>query len=701
MITIALDEGGRFEQLENNAKCMYVGGVVFQYKDKKACKAELERLQKFLKETCEKEGCKYPEDLHYNRENGIVKNGESAKKVKTTIIHYLPDFLNGKGEWQSDGPNGKYYFYALVGDRNGVESFTKSGISNLINDEIGCNRYEHMAYRSIENLLFFNPRLPDNLVRLDLATRVVVTDGENGDFEKEIKTTGHEKSKEELNESVYKVTSAASFRAAIATMIQNSNKKDIQFDDVRVESIYYHSNPTHNFYQGFLYLSDIVCSLYGDILNGCNKVDIAIEKLWLECQQFVSNNRFLCWSYNDFDQDYRLVYKSYDENNYFTMLKEIYRLTTKESEKNAFVYDTLWFSELKKNVLFKAELNSLAKAIEKLDLVLGNSDIPVSEARFIFDFLKPKTEELCEKDHRHDILFHLYQAELTINNHEGNYQEAKKVFEKCKIYSQHVNVEEYLELRNKYSVCLCDAREFDLAIEFTKETLEWEKMLIEVKQAVFPEKNNINIHYGRTLSQLGQCYSFKGEYQLAEECFISAIEAYGQASSEIARTRSYLLHSYIESGNFIEYEKNAKLYFRSENLKEQLIILLDNIGEDVNAYSFSLYVYLKGFYFFYAQSMDKKILKDIIGKLDFLKNFDKNNNHPFEMIYKYVALLCVIIGNKEYDEKAQKYIDLAKTTLSNPEGILLSILSEIDTQYESVISGGKLIDNSKLTYMYR
>lgn len=700
MITIALDEGGHFEQLGNNSKCMFVGGVVFGYKDKNDCKAELTRLKKFFKEICKKEKCTYPEDLHYNRVNGTVINGGRANRVKTSIIHSLPDFLNGKGNWQNDGPHGKYYLYALVGDRNGVEEFTKSGISNLIDDEVGCNRYEHMAYRSIENLLFFNPQLNDNLVRLDLATRVVAANNDD-DFEKEVRATGHEKSKEDVYQSVYKVTNASSFRAAIATMIQNSSKKNIQFDDVRVESIYYHQNPTHNLFQGFLYLSDIVCSLYDDILNGCNKANVAIEKLWLESKQYVPNNRFYGWTYNDFDQTYRELYKAFESKDFYNALKLMYDLS-KVNEKNSEVYEALFFDKIKKNIIFDSNLNELSVAIEHLDSELANSEIKVSEARFIYDLLKPRTEELCENRNQ-QVLFHLYKAELAINNHEGNHEESKNSFEKCKTYSQYVNVEEYLELRNMYSVCLCDANLFDEAVELTEETLEWEKMLIDVKKAVFPEKNNINIHYGRTLSQLGQCYSFKGNFDAAIERFNLAIESFGNATIEISRTRSYLLHALIEAGQLQEYEKVAAEYFGYTNQKEQLISLLDKIQEDAIPYSFALYVYLKAFYIFYSKNIEKKYLKEIIQKFDSLKKLNKKDieNHPFEMIYKYIAFLCLSIENKEFNDKAKEYIDLAKTTLSKPEGILVKILDEIDIQYESVLNKQDAFEKSKLGYMYR
>lgn len=697
MITIALDEGGHFENLQNDAKCMFIGGVVFVYKDEASRRSELKRLQNFFEAVCEKEGCSYPEDLHYNRDySEKIINLNQAKKVKDSIIKLLPDFLNGKGAWLENSPKGKYYLYALVGDKDGIKSFQeKSKISNLIDDGIGCNRYEHMAYRSVENLLFYNPRIKDTDIRLDLATRVVPASSDN---EKEIKKTGHKKLKESEDKSIYEATSQASFRAAIATMLQSCNKQDIQFDDVCVESIYYHQNHPHNLNQGFLYLSDIICSLYDGILQGYNKASAAAEKLWLSCTQYVPQNNVLIWTYNDFDQKYREMYRAFENEDYYKTLKIMYELSNKD-KKNAFVYENLWFSEIEKEILFKAPADSLKKSIEQLDSALESSKITVSEAKFIYDLLKPLTEELCEKNNIQQVLYHLYKAEFAINNHSGNYLASKKSFEKCKKYAQYVTVEEYLELRNMYSVCLCDAKEFDVARKLAEETLDWEKMLVEIKEVVFPEKNNVHIHYGRTLSQLAQCYAFKGEYEKAIKNFKDALKLFGEMEAEIKRTRSYLLHAYIEAGKDDDYRELAELYFGSANQKEQLISILENMENNEIACSFSLYVYLKGIYVLYSASMDKKSVTDIIRKVD--EKCKDKKNHPFEMVYKYAAFLCLLVGNKEYNEKAHKYIALANNALDDPAGILKDIADDMSIQFKSAEDGGNVFEHSELTYMYR
>lgn len=694
MITIALDEGGHFEKIDSTSSCMFVGGVIFKYKENNDCKNELQRLQRFFKETCKNENCKYPEDLHYNRVGGNVVNGGTANKVKNALIQALPDFLNGKGKWQNDAPNGTYYLYASVGDKNGIKSFTKSGISNLIDDNKSCNRYEHMAYRSVENLLFYNPCLVDNDVRLDLATRVIAV-SDNEELEKEVRTTGHEKSKEDLYETVYKVTNQSSFRSAVATMIQDSNRPDIQFGDIRVESIYYHEEPTHNLYQGFLYLSDTICSLYSEILKGCNRAEIAAEQLWIKGQEYAKGRMFI-WTYNDFDQKYRSIYKAYQNKDYFTTLSEMYKLT-KEDEKNNEVYEALWFSQIKKEILFTSKIYDLSEAIVKLDNSLSYSEIPVGEARFIYELLKPRTEELCSLKQVVPILFHLYKAELAINNHEGNYREADTSFQKCMQFSQYVNIEEYLELRNMYSVSLCDSRDYDKAIQITEETLSWEELLVDAKKAIYKNNEKIFIHYGRTLSQLGQCYAFRGDFDKAIDCFYKAIDSFGDEKSEINRTISYLLHTAIEAKNIDVYEKYASQYFETNDRKEQLIRILSE--ENVPNY-FALYVYIKAHYILYLPTSTKKVTEDILQKLEQSKKFKGIDNHPWELIFKYAAFLSVTIGNKEYRDKSAEFIGLAKK-ISNPEGILVSIIDDIEEQYKSVLEGKSAFENTQLSFMYR
>ena len=710
MITIALDEGGRFENLRSSEKCMYIGGVVFQCKDDDARKKELERLQIFFKEICSSEGCKYPQDLHYNWFDNQVINPVIAEKVKNAIIASLPDFLNGTGKWASNAPKGKYYLHALVGDKNGINYFESNGLkkinelSNLLNDDISSNRYEHMAYRAIENLLFYNFRfqnMEDNHVRLNLATRVFKAN-DDAQLKKEALQTGHER--HDKYESTFKATTLSSYRAALISMIQNSNRKDIYFDDIRVDSICYEDNPEVNFYHGFLYLSDIICNLYSSILEHCNRTDAGIEQLWQQCQQFVPK-RVYVWAYNDFDQKYRAIYKSFLSKDYYKSLKEMYLIST-TNEKTASVYDALWFDDIKKNVLFSSDENEFSyieKSIESLENELNASKIKADESRYIFNFLKSKTEEICDKSDneakKYGLLYKLYKSELAICNHEGNPVASEEAFNQCQKYSRYVNVEDFTELQNMYSVKLCDSLKFEEAIEVTKKTCEYEDMLHTIKEEINPSETKY-IHQGRTYSQLAQCYSFIEDYANAKENFNKAFECYGDDSFNKTITLSYYLHMLIEQKNKEEYEKIIKEYLGREILKEQL---LDILSVDDIPSAFKLYVYMKALYVFYVDDLKNnspKLLKELLSKFESVKKIGNKCNHPWEMIYKYAAFCCLKVGNKEYSDKAEEYIKLAKN-INVDGGILHRIIDEIDTQYNSVKEGKSAFENSELTYMFR
>ena len=710
MITIALDEGGHFENLRPSENCMYIGGVVFQCKDENTRKRELERLQNYFKEICNNEGCRYPQDLHYNWCDNHVINQVTAEKVKNAIITSLPEFLNGTGKWASNAPKGKYYLHALVGDKNGINYFEGNGLdkindlSNLLNDDISSNRYEHMAYRAIENLLFYNFRFQntdDNHVRLNLATRVFKVN-DDAKLEREAFQTGHEK--HDKYESTFKATTLSSYRAALISMIQNSNRKDLWFDDIRVESICYEDNPDVNFYHGFLYLSDIICNLYYSILKDCNQADAGIEQLWQKCQQYAPQ-RVYVWSYNDFDQKYREIYKSFVFKDYYNSLKEMCRIS-RTNEKSAKVYDALWFDDIIKNVLFSNDENEFSyieESIKSLENELSNAKIEVDEARSIFNLLESKTEELCNKSDneskKYGLLYNLYKSEMTICNHEGNPVASQEAFNKCRNYSRYVNVEDFTELQNMYSVKLCDSLRFEEAIKVTKKTCEYEELLHTIKEEINPSELKY-IHQGRTYSQLAQCYSFVNDYENATKYFLKAFECYGDDTFNRTITLSYYLHMLIEQKNREEYEKIIKEYLGQETLKEQL---LDILSLDGISSLFKLYVYMKALYVFYVDDLKNnspKLLKELLSKFESVKNIENKRNHPWEMIYKYAAFCCLKIGNKDYNDKAEEYIKLAKN-INNEGGILQKISDEIDIQFDSVKEDKDVFENSKLTYMYR
>ena len=102
MFTIALDEQGDFENLNNklNSEPVFIGGALYDdCGDSDDYDTEKMRLQSYLRNVCVDAGGVYPKDLHFSSE-GDSNNGQIVKKVKTIFGETIKEFLE-EGTWQS------------------------------------------------------------------------------------------------------------------------------------------------------------------------------------------------------------------------------------------------------------------------------------------------------------------------------------------------------------------------------------------------------------------------------------------------------------------------------------------------------------------------------------------------------------------------------------------------------------------------
>ena len=195
MLLISLDEAGRFESPKENEQGNLVAGIIYDCLSYSDIEKEKERIEKWFIKCCNETlvnglPCVYPNDLHNRWQSGAILNVKKVTALKKKLIKTMPEFIQGTGEWEENGPKGKYYIYGLVGNSEGITKYKLPNLSNLINDGIAGNRYEHMAYRTLENVLFYNPYLYDDKIVLDIATRQLVTN--NNDKSKEAKKLGYE-----------------------------------------------------------------------------------------------------------------------------------------------------------------------------------------------------------------------------------------------------------------------------------------------------------------------------------------------------------------------------------------------------------------------------------------------------------------------------------------------------------------------------
>ncbi len=163
MITVALDEQGDFENLNNklNSEPVFIGGVLYDdCGDSNDFDTEKRRLQSYLRNVCSDAGGVYPKDLHFASEGG-TNNSHIVKEVKTVFGNTIKEFLE-EGTWRNYDlgfapRRGKYYIFASLRGENGKAELLAKSVSEAVREDFASNLYLHMAEDVVERMLFHNP----------------------------------------------------------------------------------------------------------------------------------------------------------------------------------------------------------------------------------------------------------------------------------------------------------------------------------------------------------------------------------------------------------------------------------------------------------------------------------------------------------------------------------------------------------------
>ena len=697
MIVISLDETGHFENCSDRDEVVLIGGLVFKCEDEDARKKELGRIQDFLSGACKAEKCRYPRDLHYFPED---RNGDTTGKVTNRIKGELSDFLLGTDGWKDTPPYGSYYLYALLLDREQKNRKNFSFRSNLIDDNNASNRYEHMAYRIVENLLFYNPSIKDKNVKLELATRSFPIKKAGADYI----DLGYAKRSE-----YYEITNAAGYKAAISSVIMEREADDTQYS-LKVQSINYKKDDSNkddsNYNQGFLYMADIICGEFRDFIRkksktGANELDLVLSG----GNELLRQMKTFAYSYGEIDWVFRRAYRNAEEGNYFQAL-----LSMKQAElnkvRNESFYRQNWFPAIEQMIDNSTSTMSLQIALEQLDHYLDQSNCNLSAAEYIHRHLFNQAQHLpiaSQPDNvlMNRLLFFLYRTKTRICNHNGDFEQAQAAYNLCISKAQYVSVEDYLEMSNLYCVALVDRMDYQKALEYVNNTVSYEEMLNEVKMAIYDKNNTIFVHYGRSCSQQGQCLAFLRRYEESSEAFERALKSFGDNRRERLFTLSLYLHMLIEKGDLKTYEKYAAEYFGSDDIREQFRLI--DRQTDKNR-KFMLYVYMKALYCFYRSRTETNVINAIIAKTK--KAADRDcDAHPWEMILKYCAFLVLHLNNYKATKASKQLMRQSDKAIAHvTNGILPKIQKENWRQYRELCQGKPLdavFQDSEMTYMHR
>lgn len=198
-------------------------------------------------------------------------------------------------------------------------------------------------------------------------------------------------------------------------------------------------------------------------------------------------------------------------------------------------------------------------------------------------------------------------------------------------------------------------------------------------------------------STLGQTYAFLND-PLSEVYFKESLdtlyrEDLTEQEPDYYITASYLLQWYVEQKNQFEYEKMAKFFFGgTDSLSEQLDYLLkrgmlDHEQNTVSSYpDYALFIFIKAFYMFYKDDPNNH---SILVKLTHIDQtvagfVNKLTGHPWEIIYKYAALL------EEYDKTVKTGTNIKKAAGAvRPVGVVGLVVQYGELEYrESRIAHG-------------
>lgn len=243
-----------------------------------------------------------------------------------------------------------------------------------------------------------------------------------------------------------------------------------------------------------------------------------------------------------------------------------------------------------------------------------------------------------------------------------------------------------------------------LGVRSSNSLLRKLKTILLRKQQTGIRRNILKLRpFCKIASSLGQTYAFLND-PLAGAYFEEVLDAlYREHSKEQEPdyyiTAAYLLQWYIEQKNQTEYEKLAGFFFGGTDLlSEQLDYLLkrgvlDHKQNTVSSYpEYALFIFIKAFYTFYKDDPENHHILIRLTHIDqTVSGFvDDRKGHPWEIIYKYAALL------EEYDKTVKAGTNIKKAIAAvRPVGVVGLVVQYGNLEYrESRIAHGHINNQS-------
>ena len=384
---------------------------------------------------------------------------------------------------------------------------------------------------------------------------------------------------------------------------------------------------------------------------------------------------------------------AYQQKDYFKVLSTLFETKQSRSDFKGYYWDQ-WFPKIEQWISAATDVEAIEEAVRQFAKYANSNLLKQDELVYLYNHLEPLVANL-EKSEASKYTF--YDAGITAYNHIGDSLMAERCFEIAKGFAKYCHVEDYLLTLKRRVVMLNDQYRYEEALSLAKEILEYEDELASLRQLLVESDDIVSISKGRALSQCGQVYAYLQDTQ-AEEYFEQALAQFDEKSIDYNITLSYLLHHYIDMDNRDGYEKYAFQYFGGhDNVWEQFGYLKDMTDDEqkVQSFKFAFYVYIKALYRFYVDELNSEKRRNLLSWIQNLHKGNKAehvNGHPWELIYKYFALLAVKFNKNEL---AEEFIQLTQTIVQERAAAIDNIIAGGLVEYHTLVGDKELAEQSK------
>lgn len=439
-------------------------------------------------------------------------------------------------------------------------------------------------------------------------------------------------------------------------------------------------------------MADVICSILNH--NKIGKNITQWQQSFVEqAKQLTGSSQNLIFMYDDIDMDYEAAVMAYQQKDYYKVLTTLFKSKHSNSNFTTYYWEQ-WFPKIEEWITNVKDKEAIEEAVHQFAKYANSNLLKQDELVYLYNHLEPLVANL-EISEASKYAF--YDAGITAYNHIGNSQMAERCFEIAKGFAKYCHVEEYLLTLKRRVVMLNDQYRYGEALSLAKEILEYEDELASLRELLVESGDVSSISKGRALSLCGQVYAYMRDSQ-AENCFKEALAQFDEQSIDYNITLSYLLHHYIDMGIRESYERYAPIYFGGHNDVWNQFKYLKDMTEDEQkqqSFKFAFYVYIKALYTFYLDQLNSEKRRDLFKWVQNLPKSSKSehlNGHPWELIYKYFALIAVTFKKQEL---ADECIQLTQTVVQERAAAIDNIIAGGLVEYYTLVGKSDMAEQAK------